>query len=131
LGKGKRQDLTPQPCADNRSKERTESNLFDLPVIFLISSTILLLITIGSNLFIGVDENSSTFLLLLGLVCIAIAVISAHLKFKNTTVTIILTIFLLATLSIGFKIYTSKEIADKASSYFTSEKEDKSKATSK
>ena len=39
---------------------------------------------------------------------------AAHLKFKNTGATTIITCFLLAVLVIGFEIYTPREVADKA-----------------
>lgn len=97
---------------------QAESKKTDLPLIGFFVSVLLCLGAVGVNVYFDIDTKISTLLLLLGIISAGLAVMAAHLKFKNTGATTIITCFLLAVLVIGFEIYTPREVADKATEKF-------------
>ena len=91
-----------------------EIKKFDLQLGGFFIAALLALAAVGCNVYYNVTPKVSTLLLLLGIISSGFAVMAAHLKFKNTGATTIITCFLLAVLVIGFEIYTPREVADKA-----------------
>jgi hypothetical protein len=96
-----------------------KTNKLDLQLIGFFISALLALAAVGFNVYFDISPKISMLLLLLGIISAGFAVMAAHLKFKNTGATVIITCFLLAVLVIGFEIYTPREVADKAAEKLT------------
>lgn len=92
----------------------TKKNAVDWPLILFSLFLLILLAITATNFFATLDENTSNLLLVSNLLIGTLAVMCAHIRFKQVTVTIIATVGLVFFLAIGFGILTPTEAINEA-----------------
>lgn len=92
----------------------TKKNAVDWPLILFSLFLLILLAITATNFFATLDENTSNLLLVSNLLIGTLAVMCAHIRFKQVTVTIIATVGLVFFLAIGFEILTPTEAINEA-----------------
>ncbi|MGF1680188.1 hypothetical protein [Photobacterium minamisatsumaniensis] len=75
---------------------------------------------IAVNALLTLDPKHTGLLIVAGLIAVTFAILSIHLKFNNQGATIIVAVFFVAVVLIGFEIFTPREIADKAETIYSS-----------
>ncbi len=91
-------------------KTPTESNFN----IMLILSVLTIFVSLGVYLFVELTNKQQTLSLIIAILAVGFATIGAHLKYKNSGATAILAFALIAVISIGYEIFTPKEVIEKA-----------------
>ena len=92
-------------------------NFIDYPLCSMVFSMLFLLVSIAFIKFYTppLSTAMNSFVFLIGLLFTTIATMSAHMRFKENTVTIIVAIGLLMLLFIGAGIFTPEQALDRAS----------------
>lgn len=85
---------------------------FDWPLISMISSIVVVLIVLAVLKFSEMSQEASAYLFLIGLLFSTISVMCTHLRFRDTTITIISAVGLFLILFIGAGVFTPKEALD-------------------
>jgi hypothetical protein len=86
----------------------------DWPLILFSIFIAVLLAAIGVKFFAGLDEKASSLLLVGCLLIGTLAVMCAHIRFKQIAVTIIVSVGLVFFLAVGFGVLTPREAIDEA-----------------
>ncbi|MGY2463225.1 hypothetical protein [Vreelandella sulfidaeris] len=85
---------------------------FDWPLISMVISIIAVFVILAFMKFYEPSQGASAYLFVVGLLFSTIAVMCTHLRFKDTTITIISAFGLFLILFIGAGIFTPKEAFD-------------------
>ncbi|WP_299013279.1 hypothetical protein [uncultured Photobacterium sp.] len=92
----------------------------DWHIIILVLCVLGLFGLIAANALLTIDPKLTVLLMVAGLIMITFAIMSIHLKFNNQGATLIAAFFFIAVVLIGFEIFTPREIADKAETFYSS-----------
>ena len=92
----------------------TKKSPADRPLILFCLFLLILLSTTATNLFANLNEKASNLLMVSSLLIGTVAVMCAHIRFKQVAVTIIAAMGLVFFLAIGFGILTPREAIDEA-----------------
>ncbi|WP_440905341.1 hypothetical protein ACMZOO_03130 [Catenovulum sp. SX2] len=82
--------------------------------IMLICSFLVMFISLGIYLFVELSTKQQTFSLVVTILAAGFAILGTHLKYKNAGATAIIGFCLVAIITIGYEIFTPKEVAEKA-----------------
>lgn len=85
---------------------------FDWPLISMIVSIVVVLAILAVLKFYEMPQSASAYMFVVGLLFSTVAVMCTHLRFRDTTITIISAIGLFLILFIGAGIFTPKEAFD-------------------
>lgn len=84
----------------------------DWPLISMIVSIVVVLAVLAVLKFYEMSQSASAYMFVVGLLFSTVAVMCTHLRFRDTTITIISAIGLFLILFIGAGIFTPKEAFD-------------------
>lgn len=85
---------------------------YDWPFICMMASIVVVFIVLAVLNFFSLPQETSAYLFVVGLLFSTIAVMCTHLRFRDTTITIISAFGLFLILFIGAGIFTPKEAFD-------------------
>ncbi|MFM5508197.1 hypothetical protein ACET6U_04355 [Aeromonas rivipollensis] len=96
----------------NIAPDKKQKSKWSWPLFTMICGVILMIAMLGALKFVTLEKATTDFMFLLGVLFGTMVVVSTHIKFNNTAVTIIMTIGMFMLLFVGTGILTPKEAMD-------------------